>query len=67
MLDGLVVSRGLYTPIRKYNRGISGVERLRTPVAGILTPIRKNIRGIYGVDHNVTAVTDILIFGLQLY
>jgi hypothetical protein len=24
------------TPIRKNNRGISGVERLRTPVAGIL-------------------------------
>ncbi len=24
------------TPIRKYNRGISGVERLRTPVTGIL-------------------------------
>jgi len=23
------------TPIRKNNRGISGVERLRTPVAGI--------------------------------
>ncbi len=26
----------LFTPIRKYNRGISGVERLWTPVTGIL-------------------------------
>ncbi len=26
----------LLTPIRKYNRGISGVERDRTPVTGIL-------------------------------
>ena len=25
-----------FTPIRKNNRGISGVERLRTPVTGIL-------------------------------
>ena len=33
----------------------------------VLTPIRKNNRGISGVDHNMTAVTDILIFGLQLY
>ncbi len=33
----------------------------------LLTPIRKSIRGIYGVDHDTTAVTDILIFGLQLY
>jgi len=32
-----------------------------------LTPIRKNNRGISGVDHDMTAVTDILIFGLQLY
>jgi len=32
-----------------------------------LTPIRKNIRGICGVDHDMTVVTDILIFGLQLY
>jgi len=54
------------TPIRKNNRGVSGVERLRTPVTGILTPIRKNIRVIFGVDHDTTAVTDILIFGLQL-
>ncbi len=53
-----------FTPIRKNNRGISGVERLRTSVAGILTPIRKIIRAIYGVDHDLTAVTDILIFGL---
>jgi len=51
----------------KNNREIAGVERLRTPVAGILTPIRTNIRGIYGVDRDMTAVTDILIFGLQLY
>ncbi len=26
----------MLTPIRKHNRGISGVERLRTPVTGIL-------------------------------
>ncbi len=32
----------------------------------VLTPIRKNNRGISGVDHDMTAVTDILIFGLQL-
>ncbi len=31
----------ILAPIRKNNRGISGVERLRTPVTGILTPIRK--------------------------
>ncbi len=57
----------LLAPIRENNRGISGFEQIRTPVAGILTPIRKNIRGIYDVDHDVTAGTDILIFGLQLY
>jgi hypothetical protein len=33
----------------------------------LLHPDPKNIRGIYGVDHDMTAVTDILIFGLQLY
>ncbi len=33
----------------------------------VLTPIRKNNRGIYGVNHDMTAITDILIFGLQLY
>ncbi len=32
-----------------------------------LTPIRKTIRDICGVDNDMTAVTDILIFGLQLY
>ena len=31
------------------------------------TPIRKNNRGICGFGHHMTAVTDILIFGLQLY
>jgi len=32
-----------------------------------LTPIRKNNRGICGFGHHMTGVTDILIFGLQLY
>jgi len=33
----------------------------------LLTPIRKNIQGICGFGHHMTGVTDILIFGLQLY
>ncbi len=36
MGDLEILILGLLTPIRKYNRGISGVERLRTPVTGIL-------------------------------
>jgi len=33
----------------------------------VLTPIQKNNRGICGFGHHMTGVTDILIFGLQLY
>ena len=41
---------------------------IRTGKCGVrLAPIRKNIRGICGVDHDMIAVTEILIFGLQLY
>ncbi len=36
MGDLEILILALLTPIRKNNRGISGVERLRTPVTGIL-------------------------------
>jgi len=36
MGDLEILIRGLLTPIRKFNRGISGVERLKPPVTGIL-------------------------------
>ncbi len=37
------------------------------PSATIEPRSEKNIRGICGVDYDMTAVSDILIFGLQLY